>query len=294
MAASPLTSRPRGSNVNANGTGVADRFSTAVSDSVPSGRTLNVDRAAARLRRHDQLAPVGCEPDLPGRGEEVRRVGVREPERARRAVENPDAISADLEALHDPDPAGVQDVHGVVVDGDARREVAAGRVDVGQLEPRPVDAEDGHGVAAGVDCEQQPAPLVVDERALRAQAVRSGARCDVAAVAAGRVAARLGEPSVSVALEDDYPVAVELVGLDEDGAFAPPVAASTAVVGRDGPGGDECGERGGEDVDEPRSHGSPFDCGPDRCYFRALRTGLTIPRTPRSTRVVSCSAGEPI
>jgi hypothetical protein len=42
MAASPLTSRPRGSNVNANGTGVADGFSTAVSDSVPSRRTLKM------------------------------------------------------------------------------------------------------------------------------------------------------------------------------------------------------------------------------------------------------------
>ncbi len=145
--------------------------------------------------------------------------------------------------------------------GDARREVATGRVDVCQLEPRPVNAEDGDGVAAGVDGEEQPVPLVVDERALRAQAVRGGARRDVAAVAARSVAVLFREPSVSVALEDDDPVAVELVGLDEDRAFAP---ASTPVVGRDGPGGDERGERGGEDVDEPRSHGSPFDCGPDR------------------------------
>src|SRR5215203_3608107 len=282
MAASPLTSRPRGSNVNANGTTVADGFSTAVSDSVPSGRTLKMSIVLPlAFVVTISLVPSGVNPTWPG---EVRKFGGS-------VFASPNAISEDLEALHDPDSAGIQDVHEVVVDGDARREVAAGRVDVGQLESRSVDAEDGDGVATRVDCEEQPVPLVVDERALRAQAVRRGAWCDVAAVAAGRVAACLGEPSVSVALEDDYPVAVELVGLDEDGAFAPPVAASTAVVGRDGPGGDECGERGGEDVDEPRSHGSPFDCGPDRRYFRAVRTDLTIPRTHRGLRGFSSRCG---
>ena len=41
----------------------------------------DVDVASARLRRHDQPAPVGREADLAGRGEEVRRVRVREAER---------------------------------------------------------------------------------------------------------------------------------------------------------------------------------------------------------------------
>ncbi len=242
--------------MNANGTGVADGFSTAVSDRRPSRRTSeDVDRAAARFRGHDQLLPVRREADLAGRGEEVRRVGVGEPERARRAFERADAVAADLEALDDADAAGVQDVHEVVVDGDARREVAAGRVDVGQLQAGSVDAKHRDGVAAGVHGEEQPMSLVVHERALRAQPVGRGAGRDVAAVAARSVGVLLRQPAVSVTLEDDDPVAVELVGLDEHGA-AP--VASSPVVGRDRSGGDERRERGSEDVDEPRSHGIPL------------------------------------
>jgi hypothetical protein len=142
------------------------------------------------------------------------------------------SVSADLEALHDPDPARVQDVHEVVVDGDARREVAAGRVDVGQPQLCSVDAEHRDGVAAGVDGKEQAVPLVVDERALGAQAVRRGAGRDIAAVATRRVCVFLRQASVAVAAEDDDLVAVELVGLDEHRALA---AAVAAVGCRDGP-----------------------------------------------------------
>ena len=76
----------------------------------------DVDRARARLGRHEQLPPVRREADLAGRRQEVRRGRVAQPERARRARDRREAVRADPEALDDAGTARVEHVGQVVVD----------------------------------------------------------------------------------------------------------------------------------------------------------------------------------
>ena len=82
------------------------------------------DAAAAGLRRDDELPATGGEPDLTGRRQEVRRIGVRKPERSRRAAQRPKPVAADDEPLESPRAARVQDVDEIARDGNARREPA--------------------------------------------------------------------------------------------------------------------------------------------------------------------------
>jgi hypothetical protein len=109
--------------------------------------------------------------------------------------------------------------------GDAGGELTAGRLDVEQPEPVATNVERRDRVAAGIDGEQHPVRLVVDQRALRGQAVGLGARRGGAAEAAGGIHAGLAQAAVRASIEDDDPVPVQLVRLDEHDVRVPSVSA---------------------------------------------------------------------
>jgi hypothetical protein len=169
-------------------------------------------------------------------------------------------MAADPEALNDSGTAGVQDVDETAADRDARRELTPGGDDLPALEPVAVDLERRHRVAARVDGDQDPVARVVDERALRGEAVGLGARRGDAAVSARRVGARLRERSVAGAVVDDDPVPAHLVRLDEDDGSAPsvavPVATAVAVVRRRRLGARERRDRSHEHEQCELPHGS--------------------------------------
>jgi hypothetical protein len=148
--------------------------------------------------------------------------------------------AVDAESLQPAVVAGVQHVDEVVGDGDARREVAARRVDVREVEAVSADAEDGNRIAPRVHGEEQAVTVVVDERALGREPVRLGSRSSRPASAAGRIRASLIERAVVAAAEDDHTVAGELVHLyehelvDAASVTALPVVAVRRLGGSEG------------------------------------------------------------
>src|SRR5262245_15954014 len=132
-------------------------------------------------------------------------------------------VAADLVPLHDPGAAGVQNVDETAVNGDAGWELAAGGDDLATLQSIAVDLERRHGVAPCVDCDQDRVPRVVDERALRREAIGLGSWCGSAAEAARRVDACLRQRAVGRTVVDDDAVSGELVRLGPDDRAGVPV-----------------------------------------------------------------------
>ena len=170
------------------------------------------------------------------------------------------------------------------MDGDAGRELAAGRDDLAALEAISVDLERRHGVAARVDRDQDGVPRVVHERALRGEMVGLGSGSRNPAVAARRVGAGLRQRAVARAVVDDVPVSGHLVRLGPDDGSSPsvrvPVSApvSVPVVRIGGLGARERRDRGHEHEQGSMSHG----------FLPSMNTAGVPPRRAKNTAFSAC------